>query len=309
MLLKLKSIGVKIKSVANNQGKFINTVKKNSQKISDLKRHTAKQFNEFTGLIVDRMDSFEQIPRAECDYKSLELEKNIKQVEAKINTLGETSEELHCLTGDLIAKKMVHEKRIKHLEDHQFVLKNKLQRNLGSPLAVSPCLNKYPMPKFSGHKRERPMRFLKDFERYISAIDISTNDFNYIIYTCLEDIARERWELVSQNDENVNTFREKFIKKFWNENMCFQISSELQFGRYIPYNNLSEAEYVIKLINNAKDLIPPHSESEIVSKLSRNFHDDVRTAIITINVKTFEDLMKLLDAFDQAGPSNAKSTR
>ena len=33
------------------------------------------------------------------------------------------------------------------------------------------------MPKFSGHNRERPMHFLRDFERYISAIDVNTNDF------------------------------------------------------------------------------------------------------------------------------------
>ena len=116
MLLKLKSIGVKIKSVANNQAKVIDTIKKNSQKISELKNNTAKKFNEFTGLIVDRMDSTEQMLKAKCDYKKLELEKSIRQVEAKVNTLGETSEELHCLSGDLIAKKMFHEKRIKHLD-------------------------------------------------------------------------------------------------------------------------------------------------------------------------------------------------
>ena len=89
-------IGVKIKSVTNNQVKVINTVKKNSQKISDLKRNTAKRFNEFTSLIVDRMDSCEQIHKAECEYKNSELEKNVKHLGAKINALGETSEELHC---------------------------------------------------------------------------------------------------------------------------------------------------------------------------------------------------------------------
>ena len=111
MLVKLKSIGVKIKSVANNQVKVMNTVKKNSQKISDLKRNTAKQFNEFTGFIVDSMDSCEQMHNAECEYKNLALEKNIKQVKAKVNALGEISEELHCLSGDLIANKMVQEKK------------------------------------------------------------------------------------------------------------------------------------------------------------------------------------------------------
>ena len=202
---------------------------------------------------------------------------------------------------------MVHEKRIKHLEDHQYVLESKLQKSLGSSSAVLPWLNKYPMPKFSGHKRERPMRFLKDFERYINAIDLSTNDLNYVVYACLEGIATEWWELVSQNEENVNTFWEKFIKKYWNENVCFQISSELQFGRFIPNDNLSRDEYAIKMINNAKDLIPPPSDNEIVSKLSRHFNDDIRTAIIIRNVKTFEHLIELLDAFDQAGPSNASS--
>ena len=57
--------------------------------------------------------------------------------------------------------------------------------------------------------------------------------------------------------------------------MCFQITSELQFERYIPNNNLSKAEYAIKMINNAKDLIPPPSENEIVSNLCRHFDDDI----------------------------------
>ena len=95
---------------------------------------------------------------------NLELEKNVRQVEAKVNVLSETSEELHCLTGDLIAKKMAHDKKLKHLEDQQFVLENKFERNQGSSSAASSWLNNYPMPKFSGHKRERPMRFLRDFE-------------------------------------------------------------------------------------------------------------------------------------------------
>ena len=110
------------------------------------------------------MDSCQQMCKAECEFKNLELEKNVRQVEAKVNVLSETSEKFHCLTGDLIAKKMAHDKKLKHLEDHQFVLENKFERNQGSSSAASSWLNNYPMPKFSGHKRERPMRFLRDFE-------------------------------------------------------------------------------------------------------------------------------------------------
>ena len=73
---------------------------------------------------------------------------------------------------------------------------------------------------------------------------------------------------VSLEHESISYFREKFIKTFWNENVCFQITSELQFGRYISNSNLYRVEYAIKKINNAKDLISPSSEAEIVEKLS-----------------------------------------
>ena len=56
-----------------------------------------------------------------------------------------------------------------------------------------------------------------------------------------------------------------------------------------------------------QDLIPPPSENEIVSRLSRHFHDDIRTSIVIRNIKTYDNLIELLDAFDQAGPSNSNS--
>ena len=85
------------------------------------------------------------------------------------------------------------------------------------------------------------------------------------------------------------------------------ICSELQFGRHIPNSNLSRVEYAIKMINNAKDLILLPSENKIVSKLSKHVHEDIRTAIIIRNVKTFEDSIEMLGAFDQASPSNINS--
>ena len=151
------------------------------------------------------------------------------------------------------------------------------------------------------------MRFLRDFERYISAIGISTNEFNYVVFACLDELAREWWDLVSLEHQNINSFTEKFIKKYWNENVCFQISSDLQYDRHIPNGNLSRVEYPIKIINNAEDIIPPPSENEIVARLSRHFHNDIRTAIIIRNIKTYENLIELLEAFDQAGPSNSSS--
>ena len=48
------------------------------------------------------MDSCEQIRKVECEFKNSESGKNVNRVEAKVNALSEASEELHCLSVDLI---------------------------------------------------------------------------------------------------------------------------------------------------------------------------------------------------------------
>ena len=67
---------------------------------------------------------------------------------------------------------------------------------------------------------------LRDFERYISTIDVNINDLNYVVFACIEGIAREWWELVYSEHENISCFRKKCIKKYCNENVYI---SELQF--------------------------------------------------------------------------------
>ena len=63
MLLKLKFIGVEIRSFANNQVEVIDKVGKNSGKISDLKLNTANQINKSTYLILDRVYNFVHMHR------------------------------------------------------------------------------------------------------------------------------------------------------------------------------------------------------------------------------------------------------
>ena len=106
-------------------------------------------------------------------------------------------------------------------------------------------------------------------------------------------------DLLLLEQENINSFRGKLIKKFGNENVWFQISSELQFRRHIPNGILLRLQYAIKIIINGKDLTPLPLEKEIVSKLSRNFSDDIETVIIIRNVKIYDYLIELLNAFDQ----------
>ena len=77
VLLKLDSIEVEIESVANNQSKIISKVKKNSKKLSDLKLSTNKQLDEFTGSLVDGIDSSMYVRKAECGSENSESHKHV----------------------------------------------------------------------------------------------------------------------------------------------------------------------------------------------------------------------------------------
>ena len=84
----------------------------------DSKSRTNRQIEDFTDLFLNRRNSCTHVRKAEFQAKNLELEKNIRDLESKVNTLSEAPEELPCVNEDLIV-------------------------NLGSSSTVSPWLNKY----------------------------------------------------------------------------------------------------------------------------------------------------------------------
>ena len=58
------------------------------------------------------------------------------------------------------------------------------------------------------------------------------------------------------------------------------------------------------MTTNARDLIPPMLEPEIINKLSRRFTEEIRSAIIMCGIKEFVSLLKLLELFDTNAPLN-----
>ena len=77
------------------------------------------------------------------------------------------------------------------------------------------------------------------------------------------------------------------IKKYWNENVCFQITSEIQFKRHISDGNLSRIEYAIKIINITMDLIPPPQKP----KLCQNCQD---TSMMMLELPSLSEMLKLI---------------
>ena len=132
---------------------------------------------------------------------------------------------------------MSNEKRFRAIENTQANIKERLVRKVVKLLFHScgktPWIDKISVLKFR-EGQERPMQFSKDFEVYVSAIGVKEGEIHYAILSCLTGIARERWNLLTQDRENLDSFRLKFTKKFWNANIQHQVSRNLKFGWYDP---------------------------------------------------------------------------
>lgn len=164
----------------------------------------------------------------------------------------------------------------------------------------------FPIPKFSisVHKTSTIFLKLKKFlsrKLHTDIINASNRVLKFIIQPCLQGMAKEWWSLVSGVNDNFNTVGEKFIETFWNEEIRFKNTTNLQFGGYNPNGKLSRSAYAIKVINKTKNLIPPPSKSEFFSKMSRYFEEDIKTVSIIRNINNINDLLDFLEKFSQAG--------
>ena len=62
--------------------------------------------------------------------------------------------------------------------------------------------------------------------------------------------------------------------------------------------------YTIKMFREARRLNPAPAVKEIISKLARHFNEEIRSTILGRPISTLEDLLELLERFDNTGPLN-----
>jgi hypothetical protein len=161
---------------------------------------------------------------------------------------------------------------------------------------------KHTPPTFNGSTR--PMQFLSELQQYWRATNPNEAEFEYVINACLKESVKDWWYLVRSEVNNFETFKSKFVERYWNENVQYKIKERLEFGYYNPNKGKSRVNYTINLFSNAKDLIPPPTDKEVILKLSRHFNEDLRTAILARGINNLSVLLELLEAFDQAGQIN-----
>lgn len=84
--------------------------------------------------------------------------------------------------------------------------------------------------------------------------------------------------MIESRVNNLDEFKNLFLKKYWEEIEQGKVREEINFGKYRGYGN-SRENYAIRLINKAQQVEPKYSESELVNVLGRHFERDIKERV------------------------------
>lgn len=176
------------------------------------------------------------------------------------------------------------------------------------PYSPAPQPSKLNVPQFKGITTDRPMRFLQELRRYRQALG-PRYAFKIIIEQSLTSIAKEWWSLVENMVEDWDEFERHFLRRFWNEDVQYDVREKLVFGIFDASLQQKHPQYAITQIGIARELQPPMSDKQIIASLARHFSEEVRNAIIMRDMRNVQDLLDFLDRLDQAGAVNTYRRR
>ena len=88
------------------------------------------------------------------------------------------------------------------------------------------------LPKFKGYMNERPMKFLKELERYVESMALDENQLKRKITQCLEGDALSWWHLHDEQVTNFETFSAKFKDMFWSKFVQREVKRRVDYGKF-----------------------------------------------------------------------------
>lgn len=241
--------------------------------------------------------------KAQREKREQSLKEKLQQMETEFHRSLATTEEVHRLMEE---RNQELTNQIHALEERHDQFRNRFDPALEIRSRKSQI--KYILPEFQGDSC--PMRYLNALKKYCEAVKPTQEEMQYLLDKSLQGGPGNWWQVVKDEINHFSTFYQKFKERYWNEQTQHEVRKQLEFGYHKFEKGETRAEYATKLFAMAKELTPPPSTRDIVRKLSRHFHDEIKYAIIGRNIQDFSDLIELLENFDSIGTSNQRlSTR
>ncbi|KYN50404.1 hypothetical protein ALC57_00041 [Trachymyrmex cornetzi] len=127
---------------------------------------------------------------------------------------------------------------------------------------------------FHGRKdKQNLMRFIQRFERTADYEGVDDKDRLHYFGKTMRDNAATWFEL--NEPDSFDEAKEKFLEHFWGEDEQARFRQKMYTSRYHSDKGTTMADYALEYARQAKLLIPPMSETEIIRVIKGHFHIDV----------------------------------
>ena len=149
---------------------------------------------------------------------------------------------------------------------------------------------------------------MEELKNFRAAVRPTRTQAAFVISSCLQATPKDWWDLVKEESDNFTQFVIKFKRRYWGEETQHSVKAKLEFGSYQTGREGPITAYAIKIFREAKGLTPTLSVKAVISKLARHFNEEIRSTILGRPINTLEDLLELLDRFDNTGSLNSHKT-
>ena len=145
---------------------------------------------------------------------------------------------------------------------------------------------------------------MNQLKQYWEAVKPRDTDIHYLIERSLAGPPGDWWQIIKVDVNNFQTFLDKFLKIYWDEQAQHELRQKLEFGSHIRDRIGSRTEYAIRIYAEANELRPTMSYGEIIQKLARHYNEEIKYPIIGRGIIHIDELIELLENFDRIGPNN-----
>lgn len=146
-----------------------------------------------------------------------------------------------------------------------------------------------------------PIRFLHKFKRIAAYKRVSSEEQAFHFGRCMKGAVAQWYEL--QTAETMEELALNFTNYFWGCQAQTRFRQKMYFGRYRA-SEISMTEYALNLARQAKTLIPPMPDQEIIQTIREHFDADIARELRPSVVRTVEEMVTMLDTIE-----NERETR
>lgn len=175
---------------------------------------------------------------------------------------------------------------------------------------------------FSGHKKEHPLVFLRDLDKYLSDYSVPARQQLGVAMRCLKGNASD-WgesELDDGHLGDYDDFKTALLAEYWTPARQELARLELYRSVWTPGSGVSMAEWMISMTRRAQFLDPPLPEGQLAYCLAHHFPDHVRVAFLSPGVprtvRALRGFLRQLEGVKEwrqglqlaGGPAGSRST-